>query len=65
MFWPMLAIALGFLGIAVLGVLGVKVFVEARRLGRQVTVTAERINRASEDFERAATRLAATGEGLR
>ncbi|BAG22698.1 hypothetical protein ACIQUZ_12060 [Streptomyces griseus] len=65
MFWPMLAIALGFLGIAVLGVLGVKVFVEARRLGRQVTVTAERINRASEDLERAATRLAATGEGLR
>ncbi|MER7698824.1 MULTISPECIES: hypothetical protein [unclassified Streptomyces] len=65
MFWPMLAIALGFLGIAVLGVLGVKVFVEARRLGRQVTVTTERINRASEDLERAATRLAATGDGLR
>ena len=65
MFWPMLAIALGFLGIAVLGVLGIKVFVEARRLGRQVTVTAERINRASEDLEREATRLAATGEGLR
>lgn len=65
MFWPMLAIALGFLGIAVLGVLGVKVFVEAQRLGRQVTVTTERLNRASEDLERAATRLATTGEGLR
>ncbi|MFJ9623491.1 hypothetical protein [Streptomyces sp. NPDC101181] len=65
MFWPMLAIALGFLGIAVLGVLGVKVFVEARRLARQVTATTERINQASEDLERAATRLAATGEGLR
>ncbi|MFI1251392.1 hypothetical protein OHA63_05790 [Streptomyces anulatus] len=65
MFWPMLAIALGFLGIAVLGVLGIKVFVEAQRLGRQVTVTTERINRASEDLERAATRLAATGEDLR
>ncbi|MFJ7412393.1 hypothetical protein ACIQWZ_16490 [Streptomyces sp. NPDC098077] len=65
MFWPMLAIALGFLGIAVLGVLGVKVFVEAQRLGRQVTATTERINRASEDLERAATRLATTGEGLR
>lgn len=65
MFWPMLAIALGFLGIAVLGVLGVKVFVEAQRLGRQVTVTTERINRASEDLERAATRLATTGEGMR
>ncbi|MEU2067541.1 hypothetical protein [Streptomyces anulatus] len=65
MFWPMLAIALGFLGIAVLGVLGIKVFVEAQRLGRQATVTTERINRASEDLEQAATRLAATGEGLR
>ncbi|MFI1225297.1 MULTISPECIES: hypothetical protein [unclassified Streptomyces] len=65
MFWPMLAIALGFLGIAVLGVLAIKVFVEARRLGVQVTDTTERINRASEDLERAATRLAATGDGLR
>ncbi|WP_405411804.1 hypothetical protein [Streptomyces rubiginosohelvolus] len=65
MFWPMLAIALGFLGIAVLGVLGIKVFVEAQRLGRQVADTTERINRASEDLERAATRLAATGDGLR
>ncbi|MFF8914606.1 hypothetical protein ACF08M_15085 [Streptomyces sp. NPDC015032] len=65
MFWPMLAIALGFLGIAVLGVLAVKVFVEARRLGRQVTRTTQRINRAAEDLERAATDLAATGEALR
>ncbi|MFF6910183.1 hypothetical protein ACFY9Q_30085 [Streptomyces sp. NPDC012389] len=65
MFWPMLAIALGFLGVAVLGVLGIKVFVEAQRLGRQVTTTTERINRASEDLERAATRLAATGDSLR
>ncbi|MFB6783493.1 MULTISPECIES: hypothetical protein [unclassified Streptomyces] len=65
MFWPMLAIALGFLGIAVLGVLAVKVFVEAQRLGRQVTQTTRRINRAAEDLERAATDLAATGEALR
>ncbi|MFI6060220.1 hypothetical protein [Streptomyces sp. NPDC051286] len=65
MFWPMLAIALGFLGIAVLGVLAIKVFVEARRLGRQVTHTTRRINRAAEDLERAATDLAATGEALR
>ncbi|WP_228991354.1 hypothetical protein [Streptomyces sp. DH8] len=65
MFWPMLAIALGFLGITVLGVLGVKVFVEARRLGQQVTATTERINRASEELEQAATRLAATGDSLR
>lgn len=65
MFWPMLAIALGFLGVAVLGVLAIKVFVEAQRLGRQVTTTTERINQASEDLEREATRLAATGDSLR
>ncbi|MET9928990.1 MULTISPECIES: hypothetical protein [unclassified Streptomyces] len=65
MFWPMLAIALGFLGVAVLGVLGIKVFVEAQRLGRQVADTTELINQASEDLERAATRLAATGDSLR
>ncbi|MEV6079098.1 MULTISPECIES: hypothetical protein [unclassified Streptomyces] len=65
MFWPMLAIALGFLGIAVLGVLAIKVFVEAQRLGRQVSATTRRINRAAEDLERAATDLAATGDALR
>ncbi|MGW5069256.1 hypothetical protein ACWEQJ_24635 [Streptomyces cyaneofuscatus] len=65
MFWPMLAIALGFLGVAVLGVLAIKVFVEVQRLGRQVTTTTERISQASEDLERAATRLAATGDSLR
>ncbi|MFC8919776.1 hypothetical protein ACGF5F_23560 [Streptomyces sp. NPDC047821] len=65
MFWPMLAIALGFLGIAVLGVLGIRVFIEAQRLGRQVTDTTQRINRAAEDLERAATHLARTGDSLR
>ncbi|WP_327174833.1 hypothetical protein OG599_05660 [Streptomyces sp. NBC_01335] len=65
MLWPMLAIALGFLGIAVLGVLAVRVFLEVRRLGRQVAVTSERINRAAQDLERAATRLASTADVLR
>lgn len=65
MFWPMLAIALGFLGIAVLGILGIRVFIEAQRLGRQVLRTTERINRAAEDLEKAATDLARTGEALR
>ncbi|HEY9366873.1 hypothetical protein [Streptomyces sp.] len=65
MFWPMLAIALGFLGIAVLGVLGIKVFLEAQRLGRQVARTTERINRAAEDLERAAEDLTRTGGALR
>ncbi|ANW21002.1 hypothetical protein [Streptomyces clavuligerus] len=65
MFWPMLAVVCGFLGIAVLGVLGVRVFLEARRLGQEVARTAERINRAAEDLERAATGLAHGAETLR
>ncbi|MFJ3703665.1 MULTISPECIES: hypothetical protein [Streptomyces] len=65
MFWPMLAIALGFAGLAVLGVLAVKVFVEAQRLAGQVAATTQRINRAAEDLERAATAVADTGEALR
>lgn len=65
MFWPMLAIALGFLGIVVLGLLGIRVFIEAQRLGRQVTRTAEQINRAAEDLEKSAAGLARTGDALR
>ncbi|MCX4552098.1 MULTISPECIES: hypothetical protein [unclassified Streptomyces] len=64
MFWPMTAIALGFLGIAVLGVLAVRVFVEARRLGGQVARATEQINTAAEGLERAATGLARSGESL-
>ncbi|MFJ8131764.1 hypothetical protein [Streptomyces hydrogenans] len=64
MFWPMLAIALGFLGLAVLGVLAVKVFLEVQRLGRQVEVTTQRIQRAAEDLETATTGLARTGRSL-
>ncbi len=58
MFWPMLAIAVGFCGLAVLGVLAVRVFVEAHRLGRQVTDSARRIGCAAEDLERAAAATA-------
>ncbi|MFI0965710.1 hypothetical protein ACH4S8_30590 [Streptomyces sp. NPDC021080] len=54
MFWPMFAIAAGFLGITVLGVLAVRVFVEAERLGRQVADSARRVGAASDDLERAA-----------
>ncbi|WP_030669501.1 hypothetical protein [Streptomyces rimosus] len=61
MFWPMIAVALGFLGLAVLGVLAVRVFVEVRRLARQVGETSQRIQRAAEDLERAAMPLAARG----
>ncbi|MEU6081201.1 hypothetical protein [Streptomyces sp. NPDC047108] len=60
MLWPMLAIALGFCGIAVLGVLAIRVFVEVRRLARQVAESSERITRAAEDLERSAVPLAST-----
>ncbi|MFI8997983.1 hypothetical protein [Streptomyces sp. NPDC053542] len=58
MLWPMIAIALGFLGLAVLGVLAVRVFVEVRRLARQVDETSRRIQYAAQNLERAAGPLA-------
>ncbi|MCX4573884.1 MULTISPECIES: hypothetical protein [Streptomyces] len=64
MFWPMCAIAVGFLGMAVLGVLAVRVFLEAERLGRQVTDSARRINRAADDLERATVGAARSVDGL-
>ncbi|MFJ7049501.1 hypothetical protein ACIQVC_39750 [Streptomyces sp. NPDC101112] len=64
MSWPMFAVAMGFLGLAVLGVLAVRVFVEAQRLGRQVTESARRINRAAEDLERATASAARSADAL-
>ncbi|TXS45821.1 hypothetical protein EAO75_23750 [Streptomyces sp. uw30] len=64
MFWPMFAVAVGFLGLAVLGVLAVRVFLEAQRLGRQVTDSALRISRAAEDLERAGTSAARAVDSL-
>lgn len=64
MFWPMFAVAVGFVSLAVLGVLAVRVFVEAQRLGRQVTDSARRINRAAEDLERAAVSTARSVDSL-
>ncbi|MFD9790700.1 hypothetical protein ACFWXK_07065 [Streptomyces sp. NPDC059070] len=64
MFWPMTAIVLGFLGTGLLGVLAIRVFVEAQRLGSQVAETTRRINTAAEELERAAVDLSATGETL-
>lgn len=64
MFWPMFAVAVGFVGLAVLGVLAVRVFLEAQRLGRQVTDSAQRINRAAEDLERAAVATARSVDAL-
>ncbi len=65
MLWPMFAIALGFLGIAVLAVPAVRVFVEVRRLSAQVAAASRRITDATEDLERAAADLARTGRGVR
>ncbi|MGW0546813.1 hypothetical protein [Streptomyces altiplanensis] len=65
MLWPMLAIALGFCGLAVLGVLAIRVFLEVQRLGRQVAVTSAEINAAAENLERAAGNLARSGESWR
>lgn len=62
MFWPMLAIAVGFLGLAVLGVLAVRVFLAAERLGRQVADSARRINRAADDLERATVAAARSAD---
>ncbi|MGW0996132.1 hypothetical protein [Streptomyces sp. NPDC002520] len=64
MFWPMIAVAVGFLGLAVLGVLAVRVFLEARRLGVQVAESGRRINRAAEELERAAVSAARTVDTL-
>ncbi|AKZ54738.1 conserved exported protein of unknown function [Streptomyces ambofaciens ATCC 23877] len=64
MFWPMFAVAVGFLGLAVLAVLAVKVFVEAERLGRQVTDSARRIGRAADDLERATESAARAVDAL-
>ncbi|WP_405782213.1 hypothetical protein [Streptomyces sp. NBC_00859] len=65
MFWPMTAVFLGFIGIAVLGVLAIRVFVEAQRLGSQVAHATQQINQAAEGLERAAGGLARSGESLR
>jgi hypothetical protein len=64
MFWPMFAVAMGFLGLVVLGVFAVRVFLEARRLGGQVADSARRISRAAEDLERAAQSAARSADTL-
>ncbi|MFE1437671.1 hypothetical protein [Streptomyces sp. NPDC058739] len=64
MFWPMFAVVVGFLGVVVLGVLAVRVFLEAQRLGRQVTESARRIGQAAEDLEQVAVRTARAVDSL-
>ncbi|MEU0674199.1 hypothetical protein ABZ330_15120 [Streptomyces sp. NPDC006172] len=64
MFWPMFAVAVGFLGLVVLAVFAVRVFWEAQRLGRQVEDSARRINRAAEELERASLSAARAADSL-
>ncbi|NGO75342.1 hypothetical protein G6045_06570 [Streptomyces sp. YC504] len=61
MLWPMIAIALGFLGLVVLAFFAVRVFVEVRRLGAQVAETSRKISVAANDLERAAADMSRTG----
>ncbi|MBA0050702.1 hypothetical protein E0L36_07275 [Streptomyces sp. AJS327] len=58
MLWPMFFLSLAFAGIAVLGVLAVRVGLEVRRFSRAVGDSSERIARAAENLERAAAPLA-------
>ncbi|MFD4575841.1 hypothetical protein ACFWNK_25765 [Streptomyces sp. NPDC058417] len=64
MFWPMFAVAVGFVGLAVLAVCAVRVFLEAQRLGRQVAESARRINQAAEELEQASLKAARAAEGI-
>ena len=65
MLWPMFYLALAFCGVAVLGVLAVRVGLEVRRFTRAVGDSSERITRAAEDLERAAVPLAGRAGGTR
>ncbi|MCQ4043442.1 hypothetical protein ACFOSC_05950 [Streptantibioticus rubrisoli] len=57
--WILLTTALAFCGIAVLGVLGIRVYVEVRRLARQVGDSSQALASAAEQFQRSAEPLAA------
>lgn len=62
MLWPMLFLLLAFAGIAVLGVLAVRVGLEVRRFTRAVGDGSERIARAADDLENAAASCGRTLE---
>ncbi|MCF6523207.1 hypothetical protein [Streptomyces sp. JJ36] len=58
MLWPMFFLTLAFCGIAVLGVLAVRVGLEVRRFAAAVGDSSERIARAAEELEEAAASCA-------
>ncbi|EST39700.1 hypothetical protein N566_00625 [Streptomycetaceae bacterium MP113-05] len=59
MLWPMLFLTLAVAGIAVLGMLAVRVGLEVRRFAHAVGDGSERIARAADDLENAAASCAA------
>lgn len=54
MLWPMLHLALAFCGVAVLGVLAVRVGLEVHRFSRAVGDSADRLGRATDELRRVA-----------
>ena len=62
MLWPMFFLVLAFCGIAVLGVLALRVGLEVRRFTRAVGDSSERITRAAADLEHAAASCARATE---
>ncbi|MCT2588701.1 hypothetical protein LHJ74_01875 [Streptomyces sp. N2-109] len=62
MLWPMFFLVLAFCGIAVLGLLAVRVALEVRRFSRAVGDGSERVARAADDLERATVSCSRTFE---
>ncbi len=58
MLWLFLCTALAFCGIAVLGVLGIRVYLETARLARQIDASSQALGSAAERFQRTAEPLA-------
>ena len=52
MFWVALFVSLGVLSVAVLGLLTWRLWGQVRQFGRDVAAAGERINRASEEFQK-------------
>lgn len=59
MVWILIGTAVAFCGIAVLGVLGVRVYLEVGRLARQIGDSSHALESAAERFQRTAEPLAA------
>ncbi|AEW97546.1 MULTISPECIES: hypothetical protein [Streptomycetaceae] len=59
MLWVFVCIGVAFCGVAVLGVLAVRVFVEVQRLARRIGESSRRLTEAAEEFQRHTEPLAA------